>query len=120
MVESYAVTRYRPFLGTYETRLVPYTTYRPYYAPGIAYAAYVPAPSCGSCGYSACGSCGYSSWVVRLQFMRFVRLRFVRFGRLRLGGIWSVVGMFVVRRGVFFRSGAFDGRRFKCFADADV
>ncbi len=58
VVESYAVTRYRPFLGTYETRLVPYTTYRPYYAPGIAYAAYYsPVPSCGSCG---CGSCGYS------------------------------------------------------------
>ena len=62
VVESYAVTRYRPFLGTYETRMVPYTTYRPYYAPGIAYAAYrSPAPSCGSCGYSSCGSCGYSS-----------------------------------------------------------
>jgi hypothetical protein len=67
VVGSYAVTRYRPFLGTYETRLVPYTTYRAYYAPAVAYApvagytaayAYSPALSCGSCG---CGSCGYSS-----------------------------------------------------------
>jgi hypothetical protein len=76
VVGTYAVTRYRPFLGTYETRLVPYTTYRSYYAPAVAYYAptvgytaayaYSPAASCsscgcGSCGYSSCGSCGFSS-----------------------------------------------------------
>ncbi len=68
VVGSYAVTTYRPFLGTYQTRFVPYTTYRPYYAPGIAYAAYTYSPvvsygscGCGSSGCSSCGSCGYSS-----------------------------------------------------------
>jgi len=67
VVESYAVTRYRPFLGTYETRLVPYTTYRAYYPAAVAYApavgytaayAYSPEITCGSCG---CGSCGCGS-----------------------------------------------------------
>ncbi len=53
------VTTYRPFLGTYETRLVPYTTYyRPVYAPAVAY-AYSPCTGCGSCaaGCSSCSSC---------------------------------------------------------------
>ena len=43
-----AVTTYRPFLGTYETRLVPYTTYyRPVYVPVVSY-AYSPYTSCSS------------------------------------------------------------------------
>ena len=50
-----AVTTYRPFLGTYETRLVPYTTYyRPVYAPVVTY-AYSPCASCSP--YAGCGSC---------------------------------------------------------------
>ena len=61
---SYAVTTYRPFLGTYETRLVPYTTYRPYYAPAIAY-AYSPCPSCSPCAVAV-----RAGW--RLQFLRIV------------------------------------------------
>lgn len=61
---SFMVSRYRPYLGTYDTRLVPYTTYRPYYtttyAPVVGYSAayaYAPTVGCGSCGYSSCGSC---------------------------------------------------------------
>lgn len=51
----YPLTTYRPFLGTYQTRLVPYTTYRPYYAPAVVYA---PVAGCAPCGgYSSCGSC---------------------------------------------------------------
>ncbi len=34
------VTTYRPFLGTYQTRLVPYATYRPVYAPTVTYRSY--------------------------------------------------------------------------------
>jgi hypothetical protein len=66
VVGSYAVTTYRPFLGTYQTRLVPYATYRPYYAysPVVSYAyspVYSPCASCNSCAsYSPCGSCGLS------------------------------------------------------------
>jgi hypothetical protein len=55
VVDSYAVTRYRPFLGTYETRLVPYTTYRPYVASAIAYS---PCASCAACAPSPCAGCG--------------------------------------------------------------
>jgi len=51
-----SVTTYRPFLGTYETRLVPYTTYyRPVYAPAVSY-AYSPYTGCSP--YAGCGSCG--------------------------------------------------------------
>jgi hypothetical protein len=57
VVGVYPLTTYRPFLGTYQTRLVPYTTYRAYYAPAISY-GYSVAPSCGPCGYSSCDSCG--------------------------------------------------------------
>ena len=56
------VTTYRPFLGTYQTRLVPYTTYRPMYVPTISYQrSYSPCVSCGPVGYgvptSGCSSC---------------------------------------------------------------
>ncbi len=73
---SYAVTTYRPFLGTYETRLVPYTTYRPLYTPVVSYgyvgyspctgcSPYVGCSSCGGCGScGGCTSCGsYSPYV---------------------------------------------------------
>ena len=68
-----SVTTYRPFLGTYQTRLVPYTTYRPIYVPAISYqSCYLPSPcascgpvscgsSCSSCVSPSCSSCGVSS-----------------------------------------------------------
>ena len=65
-VGVYPLTTYRPFLGTYQTRLVPYTTYyQSYYAPPAVSYAYSPvvsyAPACNSCGScggcSPCGSC---------------------------------------------------------------
>lgn len=64
-----AVTTYRPFLGTYQTRLVPYTNYRPIYVPAVSYqSGYLPAcpspcgvsrPSYSSYGVveSGCSSC---------------------------------------------------------------
>jgi hypothetical protein len=60
-----SVTTYRPFLGTYQTRLVPYTTYRPVYTamPVVAYSgcsscvSYDAAPSC-----APCGSCGVATY----------------------------------------------------------
>lgn len=68
VVGSYTVSRYRPYLGTYDTRLVPYTTYRAYpvtyYAPTVAYSAayaYVPAVGCGPCGVPSYGSCATGS-----------------------------------------------------------
>lgn len=56
------VTTYRPFLGTYQTRLMPYATYRPIYVPAISYqSCYSPSVSCGpvGCGVptSDCSSC---------------------------------------------------------------
>ncbi|MCD4728780.1 MAG: hypothetical protein K8R46_14035 [Pirellulales bacterium] len=56
------ITTYRPFLGTYQTRLVPYATYRPIYVPAISYQSYCsPSVSCGpvGCGVptSDCLSC---------------------------------------------------------------
>jgi hypothetical protein len=51
------VTTYRPFFGTYETRLVPYTTNIPVYTPVVSY-AYSPCSSCGPyAAYSSCNSC---------------------------------------------------------------
>jgi hypothetical protein len=55
------VVTYRPFLGTYRTRLVPYTTYYPSYstyyqtayAPVVPYVSYSPCASC----VSPCSSC---------------------------------------------------------------
>ncbi len=57
-----SVTTYRPFLGTYQTRLVPYATYRPIYVPAISYQSYYsPRVSCGpvGCGVPTldCSSC---------------------------------------------------------------
>ena len=57
-----SVTTYRPFLGAYQTRLVPYATYRPIYVPAISYQSYCsPCVSCGpvGCGVptSDCSSC---------------------------------------------------------------
>ncbi|MBN1396112.1 MAG: hypothetical protein JW959_13905 [Pirellulales bacterium] len=57
------VTTYRPFLGAYQTRLAPYTTYRPLYVPTVYYQNYC-APSycdpCASCGSAAGGAVGSS------------------------------------------------------------
>ena len=70
-VGVYPLTTYRPFLGTYQTRLVPYTTYyQSYYAaPAVTY-AYSPvvsyAPACDSCG--SCG--GQSVRIVRIRRVR--------------------------------------------------
>jgi len=55
------VTTYRPFLGTYQTHLVPYTTYRPLVVPAISYlpvasSYYSPCGSCSPCG--GCSLCG--------------------------------------------------------------
>lgn len=69
--QAATVTTYRPFLGTYQTRLVPYTTYRPVYVPTVTYQSCYPScvsacpspcatcPSYSSCGVSAsgCSSC---------------------------------------------------------------
>jgi hypothetical protein len=68
---AYPVTTYRPLLGTYETRLVPYTTYRPVYTPVVSYGCvgyspcascspcggYGPAVGCSSCAAGGCSSC---------------------------------------------------------------
>ncbi len=69
VVASYPVTTYRPFLGTYQTRLVPYTTYysyNAYYRPTVAYAPVVYgcsscATGCSSCAGGACGSVSYGA-----------------------------------------------------------
>lgn len=65
------VTTYRPFLGTYQTRLVPYTTYRPIYVPAVTYqSCYAPSystyyspcyNSCNPCVSCDSGACGTSS-----------------------------------------------------------
>jgi hypothetical protein len=66
------VTTYRPFFGTYETRLVPYTTNLPVYTPVAtyayspctscaAYATYAPCSSCSPCGGGGCGVVSYEA-----------------------------------------------------------
>ncbi len=55
---SYAVTTYRPFLGTYQTRLVPYTTYRPVYTPVVSYGYVGYSPYAGCSPYVGCSSGG--------------------------------------------------------------
>lgn len=58
--QAATVTTYRPFLGTYQTRLVPYTTYKPLYVPTVTYQSCYP--SCYSACPSPCASCpSYSS-----------------------------------------------------------
>jgi hypothetical protein len=71
------VTTYRPLLGGWTTRMVPYTAYRPVYASPVAYASYyapayasyyAPCASCASTvayspvvSYSPCNSCSTCS-----------------------------------------------------------
>ena len=54
VVSAYPVTTYRPLLGIYQTRMVPYTTYR-MVTPAVAYPSYSCYSPCTSC--SACPSC---------------------------------------------------------------
>ncbi|MCE5268957.1 MAG: hypothetical protein LLG00_13850 [Planctomycetaceae bacterium] len=57
VVAAYPQTSYHPWRGTYETRLVPYTTYQATYAAPVTYAAPAYSP-CMSCGVAGCGPAG--------------------------------------------------------------
>lgn len=60
-----AVTSYRPLFGTYQTRLVPYATYRPVYTPVVSYGYAAPCATCptySSCAPCASGGCGVPTY----------------------------------------------------------
>jgi len=59
---GYVATTYRPLLGwPYQTRLVPYTTYRPACGPTVYYPSCAPCGGCSPCASGSCGSISYGA-----------------------------------------------------------